>query len=112
MTANRLVYVGIAIALALTAALTFVNARTSIAVAQADRVYDQVEQMRAERWIENGLADRSYDGIENQRLGAAVSPIDHSDEELERIRAQRSVPFADRSYDQIEYLRLMRTWPH
>ena len=112
MTANRLLYVGIAIALALVAALTFVNARTSIALAQGDRAYDQIERTRAERWIENGLADRSYDGIENQRLGAAGSPIDHSYEGLERIRAQRSVPLADRAYDQIENLRLMRAWPH
>jgi hypothetical protein len=91
MTANRLVYVGIAIALALTAALTFTNARTSIALAQADRVYDQVERMRAERWIESGLADRSYDAIEKLRAKQyamhRVQSASHL-EELEGIRAR------------------------
>ena len=112
MTANRLLYVGIALVLAMTAVLNFVNIRTTTALSRADRAYDQIERARAQRWSSDQTADRSYDGIENDRLEAAVSLVDHSYEDVERIRAKWSVPFADRSYDQIEYLRLMRTWPH
>jgi hypothetical protein len=112
MTANRLLYVGIALVLAIIAVLNFVNIRATTALSRADRAYDQIERARAQRWYSDQTADRSYDVIENQRLHAAVPMVDHSNEEVERVRAQRSVPPADRSYDQIESLRLMRTWPH
>ena len=108
MRRNPLLYVLIAIALAVISVLVFPNVRSSTALTQADRVYDPIEQIRAQRWTLDQQADRSYDAIENQRSGASLPPVDHSYDRLEIIRTHRYGMLSDRTYDQIENLRAMR----
>jgi hypothetical protein len=105
-------YVLIAITLAVISVLVFPNVRNSTALTQADRVFDQIEQIRVQRWTLDLQADRSYDAIENQRSGASLPRMDHSDEKLESIRAHRYGMLSDRTYDQVENLRAMRALPY
>lgn len=112
MRTSPLFYVAIALALAVTGALLFTNVRTTTALTQADRAYDQIEQGRAQRWSPGLLADRSYDAIENLRLKVPLLSAERTYEQLEALRAQRYSALADRSYDRIEDLRAMRRVAH
>jgi len=112
MSTNRLFTVLVALALAVVAVFTVYNVSATTALVQADRAYDQVEEMRADRSDANLQADRSYDAIEAQRLESSLTTEDQSYDQVESLRTQRNILASDRSYDQVENLRVMRTFLH
>lgn len=113
------------IALVLVSALASVSfAARSASAAAADHSYDSIESLR----VNFVLADRSYDEIEQMRLSHPVTSALGSYDQIEALRVQRGIAsftvnsvdeaieqmrigrafHADRSYDQIETLRLSR----
>jgi hypothetical protein len=112
MFRKRLHNVPVILALAIVMFFTARQVIVTTALVNADRGYDQVEQVRAGRSQRNLQADRSYDAIENQRVETSLTTTDRSYEEVEALRTNRSAVVADRSYDQIENLRAMRTFGH
>jgi len=93
--------------LVVTAALSTVSFVTrSASLPQADRSYDAVEQLRVARPSVSSVS--GYDQIEALRIqrGATLSTTFGYDA-IEQVRLARAFS-ADRSYDNIEALRLWR----
>lgn len=112
MFSNRLFNVFVVLALAAVIFFTAREGMATTALVNADRDYDQVEQVRAERVDANLQTDRSYDVIEAQRLVRSLPLIDRSYDQVEALRIERhsNAPVADRSYDAIEAIRATRTY--
>lgn len=93
MFSNRLLNVLVIVALAVVIFFTAREGHTTMALVNADRGYDQVEQVRAGRAEENLQTDQSYN-------------------QVEVVRVQRDANFvaADRSYDALEDIRATRTY--
>ena len=73
----------------------------------ADRLYDSIEQMRADRSADSTIS--SYDQIEALRVqrGSSSLAVNSSYDAIEKLRLERGFN-ADRSYDNVEALRLGR----
>ncbi|HTP00499.1 MAG TPA: hypothetical protein VMJ64_03935 [Anaerolineales bacterium] len=104
MTTNRMFAILVVFALAIVTLFTFREAVATQAAASADRSYDQIEQARLGRV----QADASYEQVETLRLERSSDSQDSSYQEVEMLRALRATVAADRSYDAIENLRASR----
>jgi hypothetical protein len=109
MSLNRLFAVFVVLTLLLVAGLTIRSAVATSALVSADRTYDPIERLRAQR-DSLSAADRSYDEIEQIRSARDAGRVfDISYDEVEHLRAQRdSLNAVDRSYDEIEHIRSQR----
>ena len=105
---NRILYILVGLTLAVVGFFTFFEASSTAAIAQADRSYDRIEQIRSSRLNPNPQADDSYDRIEALRVARMIASEDQSYYQVELLRSQRGAPIADRSYDAIENLRASR----
>jgi hypothetical protein len=81
---------------------------TGAATRPADLSYNSVEEVRASRLFASVPDLSSYDAIENLRLFRA--PMYWEYDQIERIRLQRTLGLieADSSYDLVERVRTMR----
>jgi hypothetical protein len=93
MFSNRLLNVLVIVALAVVIFFTAREGKATMALVNADRGYDQVEQVRAGRADENLQTDQSYDQVE-----------------VVRVQRDANSVAADRSYDGIEDIRSTRTY--
>ena len=92
------------VALTVIAILTLGMAKFS-AMSAADRSYDTVEQVHAARSFAPVTSAVGYERIEGIRLDRAFSTVSLSYDAIESLRNNRGLS-ADRSYDQIETLRV------
>lgn len=103
---SRVFLVLLALAVALSTVSFIVR---SPVVSSADHSYDSIEQVRALRSDASIHSISSYDQVERIRLlrGLSLTAWDTSYDIVERVRTERGL-IADRSYDSIEGIRLLR----
>lgn len=87
MSINRLFAAFVVLSLLLVGAFTVRSAVATTGLVSADRTYDVVEHLRAQR--------------------DSLAAVDHSYDQVEHIRSQRGTA-ADRTYDEIERIRSQR----